>query len=98
MEEAKGLKRGVRATEPVHGIADSERDPIENSDCVSDLSAHLRAPESYSTYEVRVYSIIKNTTTGTEVVNQLQSLGSEVFHPKKTWSRCLESNLVNRED
>ena len=98
MEEAKELKQGARATKPVPGIADAERDAIENNDCDSDSSADVLAPESSFTYGCRVTSIIENTTSGTDAVHQLKSLGSEVICRKETWLLCLESNLVNRED
>ena len=83
-ESQRKLNPGVRATQPVLGIADTERDPIEDNDCVSDLSADVLTPESYSIYGYRVASIIANTTSGQDAVHELKSLGSEVFCPKET--------------
>ena len=79
-------------------IADAERDPIENNDCVSDSSSDVSVPESYPTYGNRVTSIIVNTKSGKDAVDQLKSLGSKVSRPHETWSLYLESNLVNREN
>ena len=96
--ESKDLNPRIRATQPVLEIADADRDPIENNDCISDSSEDVLTPGGYSTYGYRVTSIIENTTSGTDAVHELKSLGSEVFRLKETWSLCLEPNPVNRED
>ena len=80
--ESKELNPGIRATQPVLEIADAERDPVENNDCISDSSADVLTPESHPTYGCRVTSIIENTTSGIDAVHQSIPLGSEVFCPK----------------